>query len=1144
MWNPKRILLLVFGIVVFTSAFGIYTYFLGGVDGLPELPEMYVEPADKENPKPLPSFIPDVDRKLQMAFGPDCPELRRTIKLDIRAKGIVLAADQFTIIRGGPRDGQVELRPFSVVTFGKSRGDGQFPEINTVRSDVAYLTFDQPITTAAEMGSHKVIGGELVCQVNDDGAVPVRSGEVGGVRIVNNRRTPQRDDDLTLFTPGPVFFQEALHKIWTQEAVILVDEQSKPKPTRINAMGMDVYLLTEEEQAASGKAPPGKKKGDKPAAPPKTEVAAGKKNDKPGNISGVKGVLLRSNVHMFLTVDGNSNFLGGPSKPTAPAAAKANGTTTPAAGTKPPAGGAVASKAPDKKDKAPAGPREATGPKDPVTIHTQGPFYYDALAETARFDVSQHPGPHPNHVEVVRGHEGSTAQDHLICNHLELQFVRKPTAEAQGPAAAAGDSRSMELEIETAHAWGEQTTLTSDDEVLTVFADDLVHNTKTRETILKGGTSDLIALKDGNQITAHELVIMGATNDKEGQQARAIGPGIVEMLNKQAGKRTQRALFRDELLVTKEGRYDLLTLTGEAAFEDIEHGQHLKGERLKVWLEPADPQPATPKGPAPASDSPSQHRRPHHLEAVGHVSAWSPGEMNVHDTDRLVVFFEDAPTPAATAAAPAAVVGTSAAPAPPPPTTTVDKPTVDPAPVATAPAPTNAPAGTPAADAEKPKKPMDLRARYVEAHIRRLVEKNELERLWCEGDVRARQEPTGPTDEGSDIRGDTLQLLSFPEGHILTVTGDLAEVKLDKLNIIGPEVNIDQKENKAWVNGLGSMRMPSDTSLTSGEKLTKPTELTVYWNRDMFFNGKYALFHGGVQAEQENGRLACHTMQVYLDRFVSLRQSEKKDGTPAKVSKLVCDKSVRVEDRKLDEKTGKLLSYQRLINPVLSLDNEDNVVVGPGPGEVRLLQPGDKDDAEQGPGVPARRPAAGQPAKEEELKLTRITYIGRMFANNNSRTAIFYDNVEVISVPSEDPNLELNPDKALPKGGLYLSCDLLKVYSRRDAAGKTHQEMEARGKSLVRSDAFWGRADVIKYDESKDLVVFESSEGNLSTLYKQEVVGGQPQEFKGRKIYYWRKSNLFRVEDGTGMMAPNFNTAPAKKPAPTPKSPAGSTGPN
>ncbi|MFX8704312.1 hypothetical protein ABTM89_19785, partial [Acinetobacter baumannii] len=84
------------------------------------------------NPKPLPSFIPDVDRKLQLAFGPDCPELRRTIKLDIRAKGIVLAADQFTIIRGGPRDGQVELRPFSVVTFGKSRGDGQFPEINTV----------------------------------------------------------------------------------------------------------------------------------------------------------------------------------------------------------------------------------------------------------------------------------------------------------------------------------------------------------------------------------------------------------------------------------------------------------------------------------------------------------------------------------------------------------------------------------------------------------------------------------------------------------------------------------------------------------------------------------------------------------------------------------------------------------------------------------------------------------------------------------------------------------------------------------------------------------------------------------------------------------------------------------------------------
>jgi len=43
----------------------------------------------------------------------------------------------------------------------------------------------------------------------------------------------------------------------------------------------------------------------------------------------------------------------------------------------------------------------------------------------------------------------------------------------------------------------------------------------------------------------------------------------------------------------------------------------------------------------------------------------------------------------------------------------------------------------------------------------------------------------------------------------MAVTGDLAEVQMDKLTIFGPEVNIDQKENKVWVNGLGAMACPA-----------------------------------------------------------------------------------------------------------------------------------------------------------------------------------------------------------------------------------------------------------------------------------------------------------------------------------------------
>ena len=65
--------------------------------------------------------------------------------------------------------------------------DGKAPEINTVRSDIAYLTFDQPIANAHDMGNRKIVGGELVCQVLQDGAESQRRG-AGGVRITTAAR--------------------------------------------------------------------------------------------------------------------------------------------------------------------------------------------------------------------------------------------------------------------------------------------------------------------------------------------------------------------------------------------------------------------------------------------------------------------------------------------------------------------------------------------------------------------------------------------------------------------------------------------------------------------------------------------------------------------------------------------------------------------------------------------------------------------------------------------------------------------------------------------------------------------------------------------------------------------------------------------
>lgn len=1074
MWTPKRILLLMLCFLVFSFLYGIYAHFLGGVDGLPPLPANCSEISDRP-PVMLPQHGTELERKLKLAFGEACPELTRKIRLEMRSRGIALAADNFSI----EPDGRVKLWPFSTALFGKDHAEGQFPEINTVQSDIAFLRFDKPVNNIGDMASRKIVGGELVA---DRGR---RQGpNAGGVTIRNNRRTPSADDDLTLTTPGPVYYEESRQLIWTAEFVRIVDEQNKDgkNPTIIEATGMNVYLESEGENKAVA---------EKPTAVARSgnthKEAAARKDKLPGNISGVKALALRSEVDMRLYVDANSGFLATPGK--------------------------------TAKEKTAAQPS-----KDLVHIKTQGPFYYDVPTDRARFDVSEHPGGRPNSVEVIR-RTGPLqgACDQLDCEHLVLQFQRKQAGKEGNSAAGAplfGEGRSSQLEIESAHAWGNTVTLTSDAEVLAAYGSDLVYDAHNRRTILKGNPQ-MTALKDGNEINAHQLEIEG-TGDKENQQARIIGPGTIDWLDSATKERTQRARFRDKLVSAKEGAFDVLTLTGDAAFEELEPGQQLQpgqspklkqrlqAQRLKVWLTPG---PAS-NGTEPANDD--NHRRPHHLEAVGQVNTQSP-DMTVHDTERLVIWFRDAQSDnekAASTASPSATASASPAATASSPGGATRKPSA-----ATASA---APAAS--ADADKPRRPIDLSARSVEVYVIQTGNHSELDKLWCEGSVHVRQAPESKDDKGVDITGQTLQLVKFSEGHVLTVTGTQAVVQLDKLTIMGPEVNIDQKENKAWVNGMGLMQMPSNAKLGGMENggaagrakepsSTEATELTVHWNRDMFFDGQRAVYHGGVQAEQDNSRLICQEMQVFLDRFVSLKEGNK-SGPPAKVENLVCDRSVRIEDTEWSKppEPRKLVRYQRIDSRELSYNNEEGVMVAPGPGVLRILQWGVKGQ-EGGPSAAPERQHGVKPP-EEELKLTRVQYLTRMFANNNTRTAIFYDGVELVHLPGNDPDVAIDIDN-LPEGALYLRCDQLKVYSQETNA-KGVQQMEARGHATVQSREFSGRADVVKYDESKELVVLEASEGNLATLVRQKAKGAAQEEIKGKKIYYWRRTNDFKIEGGTG----------------------------
>src|SRR5439155_6252536 len=122
----------------------------------------------------------------------------------------------------------------------------------------------------------------------------------------------------------------------------------------------------------------------------------------------------------------------------------------------------------------------------------------------------------------------------------------------------------------------------------------------------------------------------------------------------------------------------------------------------------------------------------------------------------------------------------------------------------------------------------------------------------------------------------------------------------------------------------------------------------------------------------------------------------------------------------------------------------------------------------------------------------------------------FYGDVDVFNQPTENIDEKIDPDQ-LPPGAMHLHCEKLNVLSHRHADGHTTQEMEAHHKVVVNAQEFWGRADVVKYDESKQLVIFEGGENSMATLHRTQVQAGERPTLTGKKIFYYRKTNKVHV---------------------------------
>ncbi|HLW64455.1 MAG TPA: hypothetical protein VKS79_03985 [Gemmataceae bacterium] len=1101
MSTSRRTMLWLAGIAAFGAAFLLYNSFLGWIDGLPALPERYLQVSHGETqPEEASPPEPKIVRMLRQAYGENCREAKYPIKLSVQVQGLLLATVQVDF-----EEGRVRLAPFSLAMFGKTNLETGYPEINTIHCDVAYVTFDRPIRFWTDMSTAKLVSAEFLgVEAPLD---PNRDPRGGKIWVVHNHCTPQADDDLVFATRGPVNYRDQteqnsnIPQIWTDSVVDITDYQSKPAH-KIDAVGMKVFLGPSAPRNGS----------DKKAAPASRAMS-----------QQVRKMQLSSNVNMNLVLDG-----GLPGHPDKKSSSSAAGCTR-------------------------------------LFVWNPGSFLYDFETDHASFDLPPpNPAKlAPDIIRVIRELPDKQT-DQLLCERLQLQFRHKnaaiPSVAPNGSVKAkaeADDADGRGLEIVTMRALG-RIALTADSENVRAFGNELDYNHDFEQTTVRG--SPATVMRDASIIRCPEVRFIQRDGPAPPSNAvelveigRCLGPGQARLVDDKEGKQID-VTWRDLLLVQQEGALQRITVTGNATCDQRAEHQHMEGDLIRLWLKEDSVSPtatqaafANSMAAAPSArkgnessagmndqaSSAERRKKPHKVLVVGHVSAYSP-DMILRNAKQLTVWFQDVSLlPSGSQA--------SAVPQPVPANNMSSSSTI--VPLASLQSNEDALTASSSPTPFQPgpqelKIPLEVSAEIVESFIVRSGSSNELDRVYCKDHVEVHQEPKDPKDRALDIRCRELDLTHTPDGDRVRLRGtdsEWAMVQAQTMTLFGPKVMFDQKDNRAEIEDGGKMQLPASSSL-NGEHLDKPSDIVVRWNGKMKFNGLSAEFHGGVIAEQDGVRVTCPTMNVYLDRQVSFKKLQqtskastaKSSGAPntscqdddqPQVKKVVChrgDENTRqpviITERVV--KDDKLVRYQMIVAPNVAFINDESKLQADGPGEVRTLQYGDK----MGPDETGKDKSSKEP--EQELQLTRILFQGRMEANNRTRETKFISGVRAVHTPAEQIDIRIDEDH-LPAGAFTLRCEHLTASFRMEAERKI-PTMEARKHAEIQSDEFSGRADEIFYDEGKNQqVTFMGTNSNLAEVIHRPIRGQEGRQYFGKTIMFWRKTNQVQVTDSAGGVIPN-----------------------